>query len=375
MELELFLQEKTFKKHAKNIESIQVDFIKMGCTKYLWRHYQEEVSDMKNTEKIISSYSYRTPNIIKNFMCQFDKINLKSDIPFIYPKKNCKNYFIINEIANKHAKTNNIIENIFNDDETENHLITFNINDTFIVALIHKLVYSACFGENYGGYKIYNEGLPYYAEFTEYNKFVLTYPKPNNFTHYQGNSFRRDTNPYKILSTRKKIKHILDNNFFNSELELFLCIYNDIFPIFQSWWNVSYNILKSFSNIQLREEIDKIYSNLIADNVIDNKWLNEKSLFQLVKKKYKKALFQYSPEWLFPQSFDVFIPELNIAIEYQGIQHYKPINYFGGDEGFKHRQELDIRKKRLSADNKIKLIEWHYSESVDLETLNQKLSL
>ena len=95
----------------------------------------------------------------------------------------------------------------------------------------------------------------------------------------------------------------------------------------------------------------------------------------LVKKKYKKALFQYSPEWLFPQSFDIYIPELNIAIEYQGIQHYKPIDYFVGDEGFKHRQELDTRKKQLSTDNNIKLIEWNYSESIDLETLNQKLSL
>ena len=51
------------------------------------------------------------------------------------------------------------------------------------------------------------------------------------------------------------------------------------------------------------------------------------------------------------------------------------MDYFGGDEGFKHRQELDTRKKQLSTDNNIKLIEWNYSESIDLETLNQKLSL
>lgn len=133
--------------------------------------------------------------------------------------------------------------------------------------------------------------------------------------------------------------------------------------------------MQTVSNSDLNNKIDEIYSDLVANNIIDSKWLKEKSLFQMVKKKYKKTLFQYSPEWLFPQSFDIFIPELNIAIEYQGIQHYKPIDYFGGDEGFKHRQELDTRKKQLTADNNIKLIEWHYSESIDSETLNQKLSL
>ena len=156
---------------------------------------------------------------------------------------------------------------------------------------------------------------------------------------------------------------------------IFLSFYKDVFPTFQSWWNASYTILQTVSNSDLNNKIDEIYSDLVANNIIDSKWLNEKSLFQMVKKKYKKTLFQYSPEWLFPQSFDIFIPELNIAIEYQGIQHYKPIDYFGGDEGFKHRQELDTRKKQLTADNNIKLIEWHYSESIDSETLNQKLSL
>ena len=125
------------------------------------------MSDMKNTEQVISSFTYVTPEVIKKFMMQFKNINLESDIPFIYPKKICKNYFIINEIV-KHAKLDIIIENIIPDDITENHLAIFNIDDVFNIALMHKLVYSAYFG----GYKIYNEDLLYYAEFTEYNNSV-----------------------------------------------------------------------------------------------------------------------------------------------------------------------------------------------------------
>lgn len=374
MELNLFLQEKISQKYAKNIDSIRENFIKMNCEKYLFRRSKEERADMRNTEKILSSYIYATPEIIKKFMYQFNNIDLQSEIPFIYPKKLCKNYFIINEIK-KYAKSDIIIENIIADDTTENHLSIFNIQDAFNIALMHKLVYSAYFNDNFGGYKIYNEDLLYYAEFLEYNDFVLSHPIPNPFAHYQGCTFRRDTDPYKILTARNNIRYIIDNNYFHSELELFLSLYKDIFPTFQSWWDASYNILQTMPISELNNKINELYSELIANNTIDSKWLNEKSLFQLVKKKYKKALFQYSPEWLFPQSFDIFIPELNIAIEYQGIQHYKPIDYFGGDEGFKHRQELDLKKKQLAQNNNIKLIEWLYNESIDLETLNRKLSL
>ncbi len=84
---------------------------------------------MKNTERVISSFTYTTPEITKEFMKQFNNINLQCDIPFIYPKKICKNYSIIDEIVSKNAKSDTIIENIFNDDDTENHLVIFDIND------------------------------------------------------------------------------------------------------------------------------------------------------------------------------------------------------------------------------------------------------
>lgn len=376
MDLDLFLQEKSFKKHAQNINSIREDFIKMDCEKYLWQKSSTEVAAMKRTKDILSKLSdYTAPEVIDNFIKQFNTIDLKQEAPFIYPKKNCKNYFIVNEIINKYAKSDIIMENLFNDDETENHLCTFKISDSFYIALIHKLIYSAYFGENYGGYKIYNEDLLYYAEFSEHNNFILSYPKPNHFVHYQGNNCRRDTDPYKILKARKNIKHIIKNNFFKSEMDLFLVMYKVFFPIFQNWYDTTYNIMQSNILSEINEKINIIYSDLISNNTIDSKWINEKSLFQLVKKKYKGALFQYSPKWLFPQSFDIFIPEQNIAIEYQGIQHYQSIDYFGGNDGFKHRQELDLKKKTLAQHNNIRLIEWRYNESIDIETLNAKMQL
>lgn len=74
---------------------------------------------------------------------------------------------------------------------------------------------------------------------------------------------------------------------------------------------------------------------------------------------------QYSPNWIKPQRFDVFIKELNIAIEYNGIQHYQPIDYFGGSEGFINTQKRDSQKRRKCKKNNCYLIEIKYDLNVE----------
>ena len=74
------------------------------------------------------------------------------------------------------------------------------------------------------------------------------------------------------------------------------------------------------------------------------------------------------------QHLDIFVPSLNLAIEYNGRQHYEPIKFFGGSEGFKHRKKLDERKRRLCANNEIILIEWHYSTPIEEVELRAELA-
>ena len=64
------------------------------------------------------------------------------------------------------------------------------------------------------------------------------------------------------------------------------------------------------------------------------------------------------------QSIDIFIPSIFIGIEYQGVQHYKPIEHFGGEEHFRHQQENDRKKKELCSKNGVTLIEWPYTENI-----------
>lgn len=70
---------------------------------------------------------------------------------------------------------------------------------------------------------------------------------------------------------------------------------------------------------------------------------------------------QFKDNWLEKLSFDFFIPSLQIAIEYQGEQHHKPIDLFGGEESFKKQVERDIRKRNLSILNNVLLVEINYN--------------
>lgn len=79
---------------------------------------------------------------------------------------------------------------------------------------------------------------------------------------------------------------------------------------------------------------------------------------------------QYSPVWLRPQRFDIYILECNLAIEYNGAQHYLPIEFFGGDLALKYRQELDNLKREKCAENSAFLFEVSYQENFDLAYLS-----
>ena len=63
------------------------------------------------------------------------------------------------------------------------------------------------------------------------------------------------------------------------------------------------------------------------------------------EQEYPDTLYQYRPDWLGRQSLDLYIPILRTAIEYQGIQHYLPVEFFGGEEALAQRQELDQSKR------------------------------
>lgn len=61
-------------------------------------------------------------------------------------------------------------------------------------------------------------------------------------------------------------------------------------------------------------------------------------------------------------SYDFYIPNRNILIEYQGIQHYQPIDHFGGNDRFTVQQKHDQMKLEYAKDHGYNLITVPYTE-------------
>lgn len=61
-------------------------------------------------------------------------------------------------------------------------------------------------------------------------------------------------------------------------------------------------------------------------------------------------------------SFDFYLLERNICIEFDGIQHFKSIDYFGGTDRFEYMKKCDNIKNLYCEKNNIKLIRISYLE-------------
>lgn len=79
--------------------------------------------------------------------------------------------------------------------------------------------------------------------------------------------------------------------------------------------------------------------------------------------------------WLNAQRLDFYLPEYNMAIEYQGEQHFKPVKYFGGEKRFLDRKERDNRKKVLCNKNGIDILYVSFYKDAPETIIKQKEEL
>lgn len=74
-------------------------------------------------------------------------------------------------------------------------------------------------------------------------------------------------------------------------------------------------------------------------------------------------------------SYDFYLPNYNMLIECQGMQHEKPVEHFGGQKTFIRQQIHDIRKRRYAKEHKIQFITIWYDQIDDIpEILNNYLN-
>jgi tetratricopeptide (TPR) repeat protein len=99
-------------------------------------------------------------------------------------------------------------------------------------------------------------------------------------------------------------------------------------------------------------------------------WLTESEMVRLLTEKFvpHEIIRQYSPAWLQGLRFDAYIDDFQLAIEYQGEQHFKPIDLFGGEEGFAQTLARDQLKRSLADQNGIALEYITYEQDIGKET-------
>lgn len=113
---------------------------------------------------------------------------------------------------------------------------------------------------------------------------------------------------------------------------------------------------------RLVDEIDKQAENIVREAngvpLIGQGWVSETELYNLVKDLVSPLdVVQHARSpWLGKQHLDIFIPQLDLAIEYMGEQHFRATEFFGGEDAFQKRKELDKRKGSLCRENGVKLV-------------------
>ncbi len=142
------------------------------------------------------------------------------------------------------------------------------------------------------------------------------------------------------------------------------------------WLGSDYSTFAPFSpwlsfNHFLENIVYQIFFSIILNNEnsfredkglprIGEGWVSETNLYNELKSHFKSSvtiIHHGKPRWLKRQHVDIWFPKFKIGIEYHGEQHFKPIDFFGGQDGFVKGQERDERKRELFKKNGATLIE------------------
>jgi very-short-patch-repair endonuclease len=102
----------------------------------------------------------------------------------------------------------------------------------------------------------------------------------------------------------------------------------------------------------------------------------EKKLISYLENKKIKYVWQYKFNGcknVRQLLFDFYLPYYNMCIEYDGLQHFESVDYWGGDEGLKERQKRDKIKNEYCEENNISLIRIRYDENI-CEKINEKIN-
>jgi len=123
-----------------------------------------------------------------------------------------------------------------------------------------------------------------------------------------------------------------------------------------------YSFSQNPEAIRFAEEMTRAAENAVREGMsfprVGEGWVAETQLYRDLCHAFQntEVVHHARPRWLGKQHLDVFLPEYAVAVEYQGVQHDKPVAHFGGEAAHQETRRRDETKKRLCAANGVHLI-------------------
>ncbi len=156
------------------------------------------------------------------------------------------------------------------------------------------------------------------------------------------------------IDTRKKYQKLKETNFIKA---------NKLWKEFQKQNRRVWNIIEN----EVRQKF--------GHRKVGEAWTSETILYYIIRSLFPDMtiLRHYRPDFLQGLELDIFIKELNIGIEYQGIQHFKPVDHWGGIEALKKLKVRDKKKTEICCFLGLSLVYFKYNEGLSNDLVLTKL--
>lgn len=296
--------------------------------------------------------SFDNPNFseyIYNTLCEF----MSDD--FVFKKEMKKNY-----------RSDDSYWETEKDSQELNHFVEFSIQYLMFCSEQKKF-------DNKRMKKIFND---LSLKFSEYN---FTYYFPSFWNHHDVSEDMNIKVHLRDLTLYRSYDCKIKDGFEHEEVQLYDGMYiHDIKPFPSRIHSLLLDERKKRSKKRWREYEQEIRVELGIPK-IGEQWVSETSVYYLVKKILSQTdievLHHYRPKFLEGKELDIYFEycDKKVGIEYQGLQHFKPVDFFGGEKSFKEVQKRDKDKKNQCEKNGIELIYYNHFENISEKLVIKKL--
>ncbi len=130
------------------------------------------------------------------------------------------------------------------------------------------------------------------------------------------------------------------------------------------------------STRQLETVVENSARRQLGYRRVGDAWTSETTLALLVEQIFRgsRVLRHHRPQWLEGLELDIYVEELALGIEYQGVQHFQPVGAWGGQEALEALQDRDARKRALCKSLGVTLMLFDYTEPLSEEHLRARLT-